>query len=58
MKNKDESPKYKPATENEETVPDAVYYFCPHCRESHEPDEEDKNRGEIRCPICGEVYEE
>lgn len=38
--------------------PDAVYYYCPHCKASHDADNVHVEEGEVRCPICGEVYKE
>lgn len=56
MGEEDKDPGFE--SEEDEDMPDAVYYYCPHCKMSHDMPGEGVKPGEAVCPICGEVYEE
>ena len=58
MRNKSNMPDKRPVIKKNQNRQDAVYYYCPHCKESHDPSNEGETPGEVKCPVCGEIYEE
>lgn len=53
-----EKKKERGSKQQMDVTSDGVYYYCPHCRESHDPTGEADEKGEVKCPLCGEIYPE
>lgn len=56
MEIKRKKPDKKSVREEDKNNTGAVYYYCPHCRESHDRVKKGEKPGEAVCPVCGEVY--